>query len=47
MGATIGYKHIINLFRSTPDEDIIKAWENADKKSKKKGENKKNEQTSS
>ena len=47
MGATIGYKHIINLFRSTPDKDIIKAWENANKKSKKKGEDKKNEQTSS
>lgn len=41
------FKHIIDLFRSTSDEDIIKACENADKKSKKKGENKKNEQTSS
>ena len=42
-----GFKHIINLFRSMSDEDIIKACENADKKSKKKGENKKNEQASS
>ena len=29
------FKHIINLFRSTPDKDIIKAWENANKKIKK------------
>lgn len=36
MGATIGYKHIINLFRSTPDKDIIKAWENANKNQKRK-----------
>ena len=31
-----GFKHIINLFRSMSDEDIIKACENADKKSNKK-----------
>lgn len=38
MEATIGYKHIINLFRSTPDKDIIKAWDNANKKKQKRKE---------
>ena len=43
----IGTKNILNFFRSTPDKDIIKAWEKANEKSKNKEKGKKNEQTSS
>lgn len=39
--------HLIDLFRSTPDDDIIRAWEEADKNQKNKEGYKKNEQTTS